>query len=248
MLSLATISMNEPRINVNEQTGERLPQCLWGDGCLSRLNNQNHAEAYSHTDSPLKKCPIEECPLYHKAHNYIVGPPTVLTSEIRDAQKHSAVYYHPPVRSWSVLKTRPRPVVDINHSKKHKTVPKLDLGIIPKPHLPAEIASDAQSAPERKQEISHTPSQPMVVPNTDPTRKTHLSPHAIIVTPKRRSSSVNNNQIDSIVKELSSLKNRFSTSLDGLRQDLEFIKKDITSIKEILLSAVDANDNEEYDD
>jgi len=229
-------------------------KCIWGDGCLVRLSDQEHEDAYIHTISDIQKCPIEGCPLYQKAYDYVVGRPgTPFTLEIREAQKHAALHYHPPIRSRTVAKVRPKSK-DRRHTDgrieipKKLSVPKLHLESIP-PSIPQQTLSKSrtatQSAPERKMKTSSPPrlsgSLTPEKANSDPTRK-YLAPQAITISPKRRATSFSYSQLDTLSRDVALIKTDLEKTMDVLKIELRDLRKDVTIIKEILVSAVEAEE------
>lgn len=236
----------------------KLPRCLWGDGCLLRLSDQKHAESYTHTTSPIKKCPIEDCPLYQKAYDFVIGPPIKPTPEIKKAQQHAALHYHPPIRSRSVARTRPK------SNQKHKrhsldpkssmpspgaspslSVPKLNLDDISR-LSPSRAPQIINSAPDLKSEFSPIhPIRPKS--SSDPSRPPNISPKTITVSPKKRSSSINSGRLDSIAAELEELKSDVAKDRASANIVLKGIQQDVTFIKELLLNAMnDGGDTTRY--
>lgn len=99
-------------------------KCLYGDGCLIRLTDNSHEDKYIHAESYMPRCSEEDCPIYRKVYDFIIGEQKVKTPEIKAAERHVASYYHPPIRSRSVTRSRPRA---ISHYREVKAeVPPLD--------------------------------------------------------------------------------------------------------------------------
>lgn len=98
-------------------------KCLYGDGCLVRLTDNAHEDKYIHAESYMPKCSEEDCPLYRKVYEFIIGDQKIRTPEIKAAERHVASYYHPPIRSRSTTRTRSRAV---SYYRKAE-VPPLDL-------------------------------------------------------------------------------------------------------------------------
>lgn len=221
---------------MEDSPAQKLPQCLWGDGCLLRLTDQRHAETYSHTISLIKKCPIEDCPLYQKAYDFVIGPPIPVTPEIKEAQKHASLHYHPPARSRSVVRTRPPSSTQIpkethvRRSSDNSSIPKLNLGLISTQESEPSSNPQPRSAPEKKSEPISPFIPAHIKSSSDPSRK------HIMVSPKKRSSSLNGGKFDEITKELEIIKNRISQSNASFNWALADIQKDISIIKEILLT------------
>lgn len=87
-----------------------IPNCLFGDGCLLRLTDDNHNTKYMHTKSMMPRCfDNPECKRYALVRNYIVNGGEY-TSEIKLAQKHVAICYHSPIYS-PVRHIRPDSVI-----------------------------------------------------------------------------------------------------------------------------------------
>lgn len=195
---------------------EKLPLCIFGDGCLLRLTDQKHDENYKHTTSLIKKCMVKDCPLYHKAYNFIVGDQTRLTQEIKDAQRHASLNYHAPIRSKGVLKTRPRASSHIYPLPKVTAipviVPKLDLDILG-PILPVH----SQNL-KRLEEKHKSP----VRASSDPSRDTKPR---IFISPKRTESRDYTIFKNKVAEDVSSLK----TEIAGMRADLDIIKSILIS-------------------
>jgi hypothetical protein len=250
-----------------------LPKCIWGDGCLLRLSDQRHADTYAHTTSMIPECPIEECPLYQIAYDFVVGQRKERTPEISKAQQHAALHYHRPLRSQSVIKERlpepqkarrrstsekelyapPRHVrksSDLDGTKRSTPIiPKLDLSMaITSPGSPMMKEShkfEVKSAPSlRPEPDSDRPSliSSHAKSSSDPARKTapsQTSPKNIALTPKRRSSSIGNAQLDVISKELDDLRDdvkHTNKSFDDLKGEISSLRQDVREIKELLLA------------
>lgn len=215
---------------------DRRPKCLWGDGCLLRLSDQTHAETYAHTTSIIRRCATEDCPLYQKAYDYIVGPQGPLTPEIKKAQQHVALHYHPPIRSRSVARTRPRSTSIAKYRHRsldrdsifgsvHKnTVPKLNLDEIPHSPIPKETS---ESAPNMRYGNTDSPTHPRTT--SEPSRK--MLP-AIKISPKRR--STNDIKLDSISIDLEELKTKVSQNQESVGEILKNIHQDVVMIKNLI--------------
>lgn len=200
---------------------EKLPMCIFGDGCLLRLTDQKHDERYKHTSSVIRGCPIKDCPLYHKAYNFIIGEQTRLTQEIKDAQRHSSLNYHPPIRSKGVIKTRPRASSHIYPPLKVSlippSVPKLDLDNL----SPSPVVNHRHSQNLKKLEDKYTSP---IRASSDPARETNPKTR-IFISPKRAESKDYMIFKNKIYEEIFSLKSEFS----GMRADLDIIKNILIS-------------------
>ena len=217
------------------------PKCMWGDGCLLRLSDQHHDDSYIHTTSPIVKCALNPCHLYQKAYDFVVGPTTELTKEIKEAQLHSALHYHPPIRSKSVFRERPSPNSRRSSDQKAtKTVPKLDLDTLSSPQTKSSTSPQViKSAPVAGSTFSH------VKPKSSSVPARSISPiKAILISPKKRSSSVSGSKIDLISKEIDEMKAFTTQNNSEIRSLIGGIQKDIAFIKEMLLKEKEGKTND----
>jgi hypothetical protein len=226
-------------ISMDKYVDQKLPKCIWGDGCLLRLSDQKHAEMYEHTTSDIPRCPLEGCSMYQKAYDFVIGPASELTPEIKKAQQHTALHYHPPIRSVSVVKERLPEKHDRRHSdtskKQAKSVPKLNLKTISSPP-----EKESSSAPEIRA-VLPIPSllNSGIKSNSDPSRRMILTPQTITVSPKRRLSS--SSASDPISKGLEELREDVKSntlSMNFLRTEIKELRQDFTIIKEILINTI----------
>lgn len=106
---------------------EDIKFCIYGDGCLNKLYNEKHAQEYSHVKSFLPGCPAGAgtCPLYTLAYNYVVGDKVYPEEELKEANLHCSLFYHPPIRKSQPVKKRSR---SVSYDAKSNSVPRLNLG------------------------------------------------------------------------------------------------------------------------
>lgn len=198
---------------------EKLPLCILGDGCLLRLTDQKHDENYKHTTSAMPRCLLPDCPLYHKAYNFIIGDQTYPTRDIKDAQRHSSLHYHPPIRSKGVFKSRPRAVSHIYPPKTQERptlVPKLDLDILDEPPK----VNDRHTQNLKKMEEKH---KSPIRASSDPSRD--LKPKSrIFISPKRSEN-----------KDYTDFKNVILKDVVVLKEEIYGMKSDMIIIKNLLL-------------
>lgn len=206
---------------MEEHSSERLPECIWGDGCLLRLTDGEHDENYVHTVSKIKKCPHDPCPLYQRAYDFVVGSNTSPSKEDKEAHLHASQYYHPPPRSKSVFRERPDTRRRSSSDHRSSNVPKLDLEAMKSSqHISSSLPSQIKSAPTTYSFYSHQRPKPEA--------------SKITITPKKRSSSVSSVQLDMIQRDIEDMKtSSLQTNVEVLSM-LRKIQKDVEYIKSVL--------------
>jgi len=244
--------------------GKNLPKCMYGDGCLVRLTDQKHDDVYLHSESALPKCGISECPLYKKAHDFIIGEQRHLTSDIKEAQKHAALHYHSPIRSKTVSRTRPRAISHLRtvsekskETDRYLSVPKLDLESISTPGSPiSKFSAGSQNITSKSNSpIPINPSK-SVFGESRSQGKSSSDPNRVIlgstirVSPKRRS-SISGSQLDAVYKDFDQLKQDVFANVSSLRTELNEMHQDVRIIRNLLVglsAAVTVDDAKYYSD
>lgn len=174
----------------------------------------------------MPRCLLPDCPLYHKAYNFIIGDQTYPTKDIKDAQRHSSLHYHPPIRSKGILKTRPRAVSHIYPPKiqeRPAVVPKLDLDNLDE--SPKVNSRHAQNLKKMEEKY-----KPPVRASSDPSRD--LRPKSrIFISPKRTEN-----------KEYVDFKNVILNDVMVLKQEIYGMKSDMIIIKNLLLELLKSDE------
>ncbi len=76
-----------------------LPECVYGDGCLLKLIDDNHDATFSHKRVPdvLLKCASDpNCEIYRSLRTFIKSG-NEMTDEMKGAQIHVSARYHTPI-------------------------------------------------------------------------------------------------------------------------------------------------------
>jgi len=105
------------------------PVCIFGDGCLIKLHNEEHSHNYDHAKRRfLPKCMQDpECKYYRDVRGFIMNGGGYVTKELKYAQNHVALCYHSPIYTNFISNHRSRRSVstNINPFLKKTEVPKL---------------------------------------------------------------------------------------------------------------------------
>jgi len=219
-------------------------KCMYGDGCLVRISDPMHNTTYSHfLPAPnLHKCIVPQCPLYKMVYDSIITPGGELTHELKEAQKHVALRYHPPIegqRSPSVARERPRTLTSGGRPRARSAsvspvvVPKLDLsGIIVGS---TTVAANGSSTNCSQLTVSHPVRRP-ASDNQRLVRSHSPAPSSSSSSPRSASSFIKNFTITPKTK----MKNSISThaEIEDLKKDVTELKSAMSEIKSLLMAVL----------
>jgi hypothetical protein len=180
--------------------------CIFGDGCIIRLNDERHENNYVHGRSNLPICPKNPaCESYALAKDYILNG-GVMNNKIYKAQTHVALCYHSPINEAKTKQVR-EPI---------KKVPSLDLNSMNTRTRSTSSASNKSGSREHSRDSNRDES-----PARD-SRRNDKTP-----SPKNGSIHINSGRKkDEIVISISELKRKIEMQADSI----EYLKTELLKI------------------
>jgi len=136
------------------------PVCIFGDGCLIKLHNEEHSHNYDHAKRRfLPKCMQDpECKYYRDVRGFIMNGGGYVTKELKYAQNHVALCYHSPIYTNFISNHRSRRSVstNINPFLKKTEVPKLGTNKLDKIDGPPSGSTEIESTDLLVERLSPT--------------------------------------------------------------------------------------------